>query len=71
MIVQNESQCQNDINMPPQNASKLNYLNAVYCVGNYQEIFKKSFGVNRNEINHINNGTGERARVCVIVITHP
>jgi hypothetical protein len=57
--------------MPPQNASKLNYLNAVYCVGNYQEIFKRSFGSNRNEINYINDGTGERAHAYLIVINHP
>ena len=54
---QNQDKCSNDT--PTTVASKLNYLNAVDCVGNYGELFSQAFGDNRNDINKINHGTGE------------
>ena len=54
---QNQDKCRNDT--PTTVASKLNYLNAVDCVGNYGELFSQAFGDNRNDINKINHGTGE------------
>ena len=40
-------------------SSQLNFLNAVYCVGNYGELLDKNFQgpYSRSEINKINNGT--------------
>lgn len=54
---QNQDKCNNDT--PATVSSKLNYINAVDCVGNYDEIFSRAFGDNRNDINRINRGTGE------------
>jgi general L-amino acid transport system substrate-binding protein len=55
-LVRDESLC--DKNMPTNNVAKLNFLNAVYCIGNYKEIYAREFGSNpRNDINHINYGT--------------
>lgn len=49
-----------DYDTPSTIASKLNYINAVNCVGNYYEIFSRTIGeANRNEINRINFGTSE------------
>ena len=57
-IVQNKTLCDNDVSVT--DAIQLNYLNAVYCVGNYKQIFTRSFGPSgRNQINHINYGTGK------------
>lgn len=54
----NQSEC--DYDTPATVASELNYLNAVYCVGSYGEIFNRTFGAdNRTNINEINLGTGE------------
>ena len=44
----NQDKCSNDTATV---ASKLNYLNAVDCVGNYGELFSQAFGDNRNDIN--------------------
>ena len=54
----NQSECDNST--PATVASELNYLNAVNCVGNYWEIFNRTFGAdNRTDINGVNLGTGE------------
>ncbi|KAL3796748.1 hypothetical protein HJC23_010895 [Cyclotella cryptica] len=56
-VVQNSFLCEK--NAPTNIPSKLNYLNAVYCVGNYGELYAKGFSSfhNRSRINRINNGT--------------
>ena len=57
-LVQNKKECNNETRGTV--ASKLNYVNAVNCVGNYDEIFSRTFGAaNRNDINKINWGTGK------------
>lgn len=59
-IVQNDTLCDDDI--PVTDAAQLNYLNAVHCVGNYEEVFTRSFGSSpssRNDINRINSGSGK------------
>lgn len=58
-LVQNALLCEKDrLSTIP---SKLDYRKAVYCVGNYGEIYARGFGSsdNRSNINRINNGTGE------------
>ena len=58
-LVQDDSMCEKEVIAT--DPSELNYLNAVYCVGNYAEIFARGFdsSSDRNLINHVNNGTGE------------
>ena len=59
-ITANESLCQNSTNINL-NAdwSELNFINAVYCVGNYAELYNDSepSQYNRTAVNTINNGT--------------
>jgi hypothetical protein len=55
-VFQNASLCKKDkLSTIP---SELDYLKAVYCVGNYGEIYARGFNT-RSNINRINNGTGE------------
>jgi hypothetical protein len=60
-IGKNESTCKNNSNPSALNASsdELDFLNAVYCVGNYAEIYNSSelAEYRRTVINTINNGT--------------
>ena len=60
-IGKDESKCQKNTETQSLNGtwSELNFLNAVYCVGNYQEIYESSELANytRTAINTINNGT--------------
>ena len=58
-VFENASLCEKDkLSTIP---SELDYLKAVYCVGNYGEIYARGFNTsdNRSNINRINNGTGE------------
>jgi hypothetical protein len=58
-ITKSESDCQRSTNSLAADGKGLNFLNAVYCVGNYGEIYESSqyseYG--RTTINTINNGT--------------
>ncbi|KAL7517166.1 hypothetical protein ACHAWX_002114 [Stephanocyclus meneghinianus] len=58
-ITKNSSLCQRSASIVNMKGSKLNYLNAVYCVGNYAELYNGSeLAVSdRTAINTINNGT--------------
>lgn len=58
-IGKNSSMCRKSTNYLSSNWSDLNFLNAVYCVGNYSEIYSSSqfSGSTRTVINTINNGT--------------
>lgn len=49
------TKCQNEISTSV--ASKLPYLNAVYCMGNYEELLDDNVKLSRG-MNMINNGTG-------------
>lgn len=51
----NPSLCQTHANLTP-NASDLNFISGVYCVGNYYEIWRDE--ANRGGMNQINRGTG-------------
>eukprot|EP00956_Cyclotella_meneghiniana_P016657 scaffold26452_cov67-Cyclotella_meneghiniana.AAC.8 len=68
-LVQNQKECNNET--PGTVASELNYINAVNCVGNYDEIFSRTFGAaNRNDINKINSGTGKSMSNIISIMMH-
>ena len=54
-LSKNASLCQNHTDLASHDASKLGFMNAVHCVGNYSEIVD---GDNNPGINEINYGTG-------------
>jgi len=54
-LTKNPSLCQNDTNSASHRASDINFMNAVYCVGNYGEVFDED--ENDRGMNLINNGT--------------
>mmetsp|Transcript_35231 Transcript_35231/g.61868 ORF Transcript_35231/g.61868 Transcript_35231/m.61868 type:complete len:476 (-) Transcript_35231:287-1714(-) len=55
-LTKNSSLCQNYTNLTSHHVSDLNFMNAVYCVGNYGEIIFDGEQNNRG-MNQINNGT--------------
>ena len=53
-LTKNSSLCEKNVTF-----SWDSFLNAVYCVGNYDEIFSRNFpSFNRSSINRINDGSG-------------
>jgi len=54
-LTKNSSLCQNSSNLTPHHASDLNFMNAVYCVGNYGELFDED--ENNRGLNQINDGS--------------
>mmetsp|Transcript_19829 Transcript_19829/g.43151 ORF Transcript_19829/g.43151 Transcript_19829/m.43151 type:complete len:1013 (+) Transcript_19829:140-3178(+) len=55
-LTKNETLCQNYTGLSSHVASDLDFMNAVYCVGNYGDLFDG--GGNNRGRNQINNGTG-------------
>jgi ABC-type amino acid transport substrate-binding protein len=58
-VTKNATLCETDTNSLGNDWSDLNFLNAIYCVGNYDEIYNSSelAQYTRTAINTINNGT--------------
>jgi len=55
-LIKDLSLCQNHTDLTSHDASELVFMNAVYCVGNYMEIFDDD--PNEWKMNQINRGTG-------------